>query len=501
MEQEPSKVLLGREGAASHWHSNTGPDPHTHPHLHLHQHQHQHQHIGTPQTNQGPSRAPSASSSSSRAAEIATAGAASASALAPRASGGHGPAEDARANALGVQEDPLSSSSSTGSRRPMKTAPEHAGRELADVSSAAPLAGHVHRQSGDRPPGLGLVASGAAAATIPKIITTATPPQTSPSSSPPLADEATTAVRLVGHNEARPPSSTQARGLPQAPDVAGSADGKPSPGAHTPVGKSVSPKAADSDSKAKPKKPLRRGKWTLEEELYVQKIIHDFNTGMLPVPAGTTLRSYLSEKLNCDPMRITKKFTGDACIGKRVFHPLAPTALNEHKIQEAHATLQRLENQWLAKLEEQKKEAERKSKKGYRSGSDSDGDMKSMFLDDPRLEPSRKTRGEAMRWLQQAQEALKKDASLLRVEELLASGNALSAHFSSVVDLADGKSPASYRYRRDSGVATHGGAASSLGSPKRRRLHDDMEDAGDLLVGFLCSLRETKADLATDSKP
>lgn len=72
----------------------------------------------------------------------------------------------------------------------------------------------------------------------------------------------------------------------------------------------------------KNKKPsLRRGKWTLEEEAYVARVIRDFNYGYLNAPAGTTLRTYLSEKLKCDPMRITKKFTGDACIGKRVFHP------------------------------------------------------------------------------------------------------------------------------------------------------------------------------------
>lgn len=66
---------------------------------------------------------------------------------------------------------------------------------------------------------------------------------------------------------------------------------------------------------------LRRGKWTAEEEAYVARVIQDFNNGHLNAPAGTTLRTYLSDKLNCDPMRITKKFTGEACIGKRVFHP------------------------------------------------------------------------------------------------------------------------------------------------------------------------------------
>ena len=67
---------------------------------------------------------------------------------------------------------------------------------------------------------------------------------------------------------------------------------------------------------AKQRQALRRGKWTPEEEAYVARVIQDFNSGYLRAPPGTTLRTYLSEKLNCDPMRITKKFTGDACIGK-----------------------------------------------------------------------------------------------------------------------------------------------------------------------------------------
>lgn len=44
--------------------------------------------------------------------------------------------------------------------------------------------------------------------------------------------------------------------------------------------------------------PLRKGKWTIEEENYANKIICMFNQGILEVPVGTTLRSYLSEKLN-----------------------------------------------------------------------------------------------------------------------------------------------------------------------------------------------------------
>lgn len=80
---------------------------------------------------------------------------------------------------------------------------------------------------------------------------------------------------------------------------------------------------------------LRRGKWTVEEEAFVARVIQDFNSGFLDAPAGTTLRTYLSEKLKCDPMRITKKFTGDACIGKRVFHPAVRSSSNATAIDQA----------------------------------------------------------------------------------------------------------------------------------------------------------------------
>lgn len=74
-------------------------------------------------------------------------------------------------------------------------------------------------------------------------------------------------------------------------------------------------------SKQSSQNTLRRGKWTPEEEEYANAVVREFNSGYLDAQAGTTLRIYLSEKLQCDPMRITKKFTGNDSIGKRVFHP------------------------------------------------------------------------------------------------------------------------------------------------------------------------------------
>lgn len=92
---------------------------------------------------------------------------------------------------------------------------------------------------------------------------------------------------------------------------------------------------ASSDSTPKQGQNLRRGKWTLEEEAYVARVIQDFNNGFLDAPAGTTLRTFLSDKLSCDPMRITKKFTGDSCIGKRVFHPAVRSPSNSTMIDKA----------------------------------------------------------------------------------------------------------------------------------------------------------------------
>lgn len=64
---------------------------------------------------------------------------------------------------------------------------------------------------------------------------------------------------------------------------------------------------------------MRKGKWTAEESLYCDRLIEEFKKGNLPLAEGTTLRTFLSKLLNCDPMRISKKYTGDQCIGKIIF--------------------------------------------------------------------------------------------------------------------------------------------------------------------------------------
>jgi hypothetical protein len=65
---------------------------------------------------------------------------------------------------------------------------------------------------------------------------------------------------------------------------------------------------------------LRKGKWTPDEENYANKIIYLFNQGLLPIPAGTTLRGYLSEKLHWYVL-----FHFSALISKRCSYCIVPS--------------------------------------------------------------------------------------------------------------------------------------------------------------------------------
>jgi hypothetical protein len=111
------------------------------------------------------------------------------------------------------------------------------------------------------------------------------------------------------------------------------------PPAYSTTRKNAREFAADADPGA-----LRKGKWTVEEEAYAGKLITEFQKGTLPLAQGTTLRAFLSSILNCDPMRISKKFAGDSCIGKQVFKECtADTLSNMQLVQELYEELTRLE--------------------------------------------------------------------------------------------------------------------------------------------------------------
>ena len=51
--------------------------------------------------------------------------------------------------------------------------------------------------------------------------------------------------------------------------------------------------ALASGSRKKP--PMHSGRWTPEEEQYVEGMIAEFNAGLLPIAEGTTLRSFLAK--------------------------------------------------------------------------------------------------------------------------------------------------------------------------------------------------------------
>ena len=84
------------------------------------------------------------------------------------------------------------------------------------------------------------------------------------------------------------------------------------------------------------------------------RIIETFNAGSLELDpetaGGVTLRSYLSEKLGCDPMRITKKYTGASCLGKRVYHS-ANTKAPREVVDAVKVELALLEEKFREKLE------------------------------------------------------------------------------------------------------------------------------------------------------
>lgn len=120
-----------------------------------------------------------------------------------------------------------------------------------------------------------------------------------------------------------------------------------------PVRKPLNQATSQPTSSGKKKgPPLRRGKWTPEEEAYANRLIQEFKAGLLPLTDGTTLRTFLSKLLNCDPMRISKKFVGSNCIGKQVFRRRTAdiNRLTPEQIQQSRTELSELERRFLERV-------------------------------------------------------------------------------------------------------------------------------------------------------
>jgi len=97
----------------------------------------------------------------------------------------------------------------------------------------------------------------------------------------------------------------------------------------------------------------RRGKWLKEEEALASEIIADFRRGLLPLDEGVTLRFFLCNLLKCEPMRISKKFSGSGQVGKQLFK--AVRGKEQLKLQSLRK-LKQLELAFLHKLEMQARE-------------------------------------------------------------------------------------------------------------------------------------------------
>lgn len=121
--------------------------------------------------------------------------------------------------------------------------------------------------------------------------------------------------------------------------------------------RSRQPKMSNRSTKSKARPGLRKGKWTDEESRYATQLTNYFKEGLLPIERGTMLRLYLSQKLNCEPMRITKKFTGGECIGKQVFRPCSPTPESRVRMMQAQLELVALEAAFIKRLKENREEA------------------------------------------------------------------------------------------------------------------------------------------------
>lgn len=166
---------------------------------------------------------------------------------------------------------------------------------------------------------------------------------------------------IISSASTSPPSLVAAaaaaeEGAPAMPPLAASdriisIGGSPSlGGTHLPSKNSLG--GTHLSSKKRNGHALRRGKWTAEEESYASRLINEFKSGLLPLTDGTTLRNFLSKLLNCDPMRISKKFVGNNCIGKQVFRRRVAdiNRLAPEKIQQMRMELGELERRFFNRV-------------------------------------------------------------------------------------------------------------------------------------------------------
>lgn len=100
----------------------------------------------------------------------------------------------------------------------------------------------------------------------------------------------------------------------------------------------------------------RIGKWSREEEEYAAMLVKYFLAGCLNIPTGIFLRSFLSTKLHCSPMRVsTKLATGTLNgaiipkkLGQKRYFPRQLSIAKQHQFD--HSILKTVEQQFLCKI-------------------------------------------------------------------------------------------------------------------------------------------------------
>lgn len=85
--------------------------------------------------------------------------------------------------------------------------------------------------------------------------------------------------------------------------------------------------------------------------MYANRLIWYFHQGLLTIPQGTMLRLYLSDRLHCEPMRITKKFKGPRnCVGKQFYAPHSAQSTMVQQMKTAKEDLIQLRRKFLQVL-------------------------------------------------------------------------------------------------------------------------------------------------------
>ncbi|KAJ8554682.1 hypothetical protein ON010_g9804 [Phytophthora cinnamomi] len=109
-----------------------------------------------------------------------------------------------------------------------------------------------------------------------------------------------------------------------------------------------------STPSASPVRYFRRsGPWSHDEEVFAAALIDCFFKGILDIAEGTTLRAFLSARLCCNPMRISKKLASESIAEIRIPKKLGSSTyvrhggvtMDEHL--EAEEALQKLQDRYM----------------------------------------------------------------------------------------------------------------------------------------------------------